>query len=704
MAAIGSIRKHSVLLIIVIGGAMVAFILGDLMKKQNHREVNVGKVNGVEISIIDYNKNLDQNLESTKQQRKLNNLSTSETFQVRDQTWNQMVRKELMDKQYSDLGLEVTADEMFDMIQGSNPHPLIRQYFVNPKTGVYDRNLVIQYLQNFDRLPDAAKRQWRMLENYIKTDRMRTKYNALIENGYFVPKILAQQYYQESNTHANIQYLAARYADLPDSLVNVTDQDYQTYYDNHKDSFKQKEACSLEYVSFNVDPSQVDIQKAKKEIEATREDFIQTADPIQFAQANTDTPYDTGWMKQGQLPPEFDSLMFHSKKGTVSEPFFENNTFKIARLIAFANRPDSMKASHILIAYKGAIRANPATLRSKEQAQKLADSLYKVLKRNPAKFKTLALKYSDDGSVKTNYGKLNWFADGQMVKTFNEAVVNTRKGQLTETESPFGFHIIKVEDKKDFSKKVRVAVISQEVIPSTATFQNVFAKASKLASEAHDMKSFEAAVKKDHLQLREMPKLYKNDYLIPGLENPRAIIRWALKSETDQGEVSNVFDLEGQYVVAMVAKKFEAGIPSLKEVKPDIKAFVINRAKGKYLANKMKAFDGNMTKMAQAMNLRLQRVNDMVFNSRNLEGFGMEDKVIGAVFGMKVASVSSPIIGNAATFVVKVDKIVPSGKLPNYNQFVRSLTIPFAQRVEQNYPYVAIKEAADIVDNRNVFF
>jgi len=704
MAAIGSIRKHSTLLVIVIGGALVAFILGDFMKKNHRRDVNVGKVNGVEISIIDFNKKLDENLQNTKQQTKKNSLSTNETFRVRQQTWDQMVRKILMDKQFEYLGITVTADEMFDLIQGPNPHPLIRQYFVNPKTGVYDRNMVIQYLQNYDRLPDAAKQQWKMLENYIKNDRMRTKYNALIANGYYVPKDLAQLKYQEYNTKANIEYVAARYADVPDSLINVTDEDYQNYYEQHKAAFKQKNARSLEYVSFNVLPSQKDIAKARKEAIYTQKDFEETPDPIQFAHANSDKPSDTSWMKQGQLPHVLDSVMFHSKPGTVSAPYFENNTFEIARLLQKARRPDSMNASHILIAYKGAMRVNPENTRTKEQAKKLADSLYKVLKRNPAKFNTLALKYSDDGSVKKNKGALGWFADGQMVPAFNEAVVKTKKGHFTEAESPFGFHIIKVIGKKDFSNKIKVALITQEVVPSNETFQKVFAKASRLASESHNLEAFETAVKKNHYQLREMPKVYKDSYLIPGLQNPREIIRWAFKSETDEGVVSNVFDLEGQYVVAVVTKKFEEGIPSMEEVKNKIKPFVINQVKGKFIAEKMKSFKGNFNKMANALKLKTQSMNNITFNTRNLIGFGMEDKVIGTVFGMKPGTVSQPIIGNAAAFDVKVDKITPAGKIPNYNQFVRMLTTPFRQRVQQDYPYVAIKDAAEIKDNRISFF
>ena len=703
MAAIGSIRKHSTLLVIVIGGALAAFILGDFVKKGNRRDVNAGKVNGVEITIMDFNKKLDENIENTKQQQRTKSLSTNETFRLREQTWEQMVRKTLMDEQYEDLGIYISTDEMFNLIQGANPHPLIKQYFVNPQTGRYDRNLVIQYLQSFDQLPDAARQQWTMLKNYIRADQIRKKYNALISQGYYIPKALAQKLYDEQNTRANIEYVAARYADVPDSEIKVTEADYQSYYDQHKNEFKQKDGRAIEYVSFKVLPSAADIAKARKEAEATKTDFEATDHPKQFARANTDHPYDTSWLKEGQLPAPIDSVMFHSKVGTVSNPLKENNTFVIARLLDVATRPDSMKAEHILIAYKGALRVDPQVSRTKEQAKKLADSLYNVLKRNPSKFKKLADKLSNDGSVATNHGDLGWFMDGRMVPGFNEAVVKTKVGHFTVAESQFGYHVIKVTGKKDFNKKVKVAVITQDIIPSNTTYQNVFAKASKIASEAHDQKAFEAIAKKDHLQLRVMPKMYENSYYIPGLENARSIVRWAFKSGTDVGTVSSVFDLEGQYAVVVVTKEFEAGIPSLEEVKDQIKPFVVNKVKGRYLAKKMKA-NGNLDKIANAVNAKKQSMNNLTFNTRNIVGFGMEDKVIGTVFGMKEGSISQPIVGNAATFVVKLDALHKAGKLPSYNAFISSYLNTFKQRVQQDYPYIAIKDAADIEDNRITFY
>ncbi len=704
MAAIGSIRKHSTLLVIVIGGALIAFILGDFLKKSNRRDVNAGKVDGVEITIMGFNKKLDENIESTKQQQRTKSLNTDETFRVREQTWEQIVKKILMDKQYKDLGITITTDEMFNLVQGSNPHPLIKQYFVNPKTGRYDRNLVIQYLQNYNRLPEAARQQWVKLENYIMADQLQAKYNALISQGYYVPKELAQRLYEAQNTSASIEYVAARYSNVPTNKITVTDADYQKYYDTHKGEFKQKSGRAMEYVSFNVLPSKTDIAKARKEAIATKADFIVTDNPKQFARANTDHPYDTSWLKEGHLPVSFDSIMFHSKVGTVSGPIIGNNTFMMARLLGVATRPDSMRASHILIAYKGALRAEPGITRTKEEAKKLADSLFAVLKHHPSKFKKLADKYSNDGSVTANHGNLGWFTDGSMVSGFTEGVVKTKIGHFTVAESPFGFHVIKVTGKKNFNRKVKVALITQDIIASNATYQNVFAKASKIASEAHDQKTFETMARKNHLQLRVIPRMYENTYTIPGLENARSIVRWAFKSSTDVGVVSNVFDLEGQYAVAIITKKYEAGIPSLEDVKDQIKPFVINEVKGRYLAEKMKAFNGNLDKIAGAMNAKTQSMNNLTFNTRNIVGFGMEDKVIGTVFGMKDGSTSQPLVGNAAAFVVKLDALNKAGKLPDYNAFVSSYVNAFKQRVQQGYPYVAIKDASDIVDNRITFY
>ena len=703
MAAIGSIRKHSTLLVVVIGGALAAFILGDFLKRSHHRDVNAGMVDGTEITIMDFNNQVDKNIASIKRQEQRTSLSTDETFRVRQQTWEQMVRKVLMDKEYNELGIGVTADEMFDLIQGKNPHPLIKKYFADPNTGKFDRNRVLAFLQHYNQLPQQTKDAWNSLEKYIKQDQMRQKFNALIAQAYYTPKELAKDQYENLNNTAKITYVAARYSDVPDNAVHVTGADYQAYYDAHKSEFKQKKSRSLEFVVFNVLPSKKDIEKAKKAAEETYQDFIKTEHPREFASGNSDKSYDSTWLKQGQLPQELDSLMFHSKVGTVSKPYFQNNSFVMGRLLASQVRPDSMNVSHILIAYKGAYRANGIE-RTKAQAKHLADSLYKVLERHPRKMAALAKEYSDDPTAKKNDGKLGWFADGQMVGAFSNAAVKTPVGKFTVTETPFGFHVIKVNGKKDFSRKVKVAVVTQDVVASNATYQNVFAKASKFVTSVKDIASFKTLAHKDHYAIHEAPKVLESTYTIPGIESAREIVRWAFKDETEQGQVSNVFDMEDQYVVAVVTKEMPAGIPSLDKVKSTIRPFVVNKAKGEYLAAKMKAFNGNLSELEKSMNLKSQEDGNLTFDSKTLTGFGNEGKVIGTVFGMKQGQVSKPIVGNAATFVVKLDKVTPAPKLANYNNIARAMGMAFTQRVFEDAPYVALKKASDVEDNRIKFY
>ena len=229
MAVIGKIRKQSAFLIIIIGVALAAFVLGDFAKGGGggSREVNVGVIDGEDVTIMDFNKKVDQNIEATKQQQNKERLTYEETFRLRNDTWKQMINEVLLNKEYEALGLNVTSEELFEIIQGPNPHPLIIQSFTNPQTGAFDRSLVLQFLQTLDQRDPEIKQQWYVFEDYIKKDRLRTKYNNLISQAYYVPSDIAKMVYEEENDKASIKYVAKRYFDIADSLINPTDADYE---------------------------------------------------------------------------------------------------------------------------------------------------------------------------------------------------------------------------------------------------------------------------------------------------------------------------------------------------------------------------------------------------------------------------------------------------------------------------------------------
>ncbi|PLX00143.1 MAG: hypothetical protein C0591_01730 [Marinilabiliales bacterium] len=705
MAVIGNIRKHSTFLIIIIGIALAAFVLGDFAKgSRGSREINIGNVAGEDITIMDFNQKVDQFIQNTKQQQNKERLTSDEIYRLKEDTWKQMVREILMEKEYDELGLTVTTEELFDLVQGPNPHPLIKQYFADPSTGQYNRSLIIDYLQNLDNLPAESKQQWIAFEEYIRNDYLSTKYKALVNKGYYIPTELAKMAYTEDNSNAAITYVASKYADLADSLVKVTDADYEAYYEKNKDRYEQEAIREIEYVTFDIKPSMKDMETARRNMDQIYQEFKTVENVTRFVKSTSDTPVDSTWKASGQLPVQIDSIMFNSEIGTVTEPYLNNYVFTTARLVDIGYRPDSLKASHILIAYAGALRANPEINRSKKEAEEIADSLYNVVKKSSSSLTELAMEFSDDGSVAQNSGDLGWFADGQMVYAFNEAVVNSKVGDISMVETPFGYHIIKTTGKKEDVKKVKVAMINREIIESNETYQKTFSKASKLASENKTIEAFNNAITEEGLTKKTANNLQQMSNFISGLQNPRQLVHWAFNENTEVGDVSPVFDLEGMFVVATLKSKTEKGYPELEDIKDRLTVFVTNEVKGEMLAKEMSGFNNDFEQIAQELNLEKVDVNSLTFSSRNIQGFGAENKVIGTVFGLNETEVSDPIIGNGAVFVVKLSKLMEAPEKENYTQNSTTLENAFTQRVNQDFPYRAIEEASEIEDNRSLFY
>ncbi|PKP31798.1 MAG: hypothetical protein CVT99_07390 [Bacteroidetes bacterium HGW-Bacteroidetes-16] len=705
MAVIGSIRKHSTFLVIIIGVALAAFVLGDFARGGGgSRDINIGEVAGEEITIMDFNAKAEQNIDNKLQQQKTDRLSLDEQFRVKDETFKQMVFRIIMDKEYEEIGLTVTPEELFDLVQGSNPHPLIVQYFSDPNTGKFDRNLIIQYLQNMDNMPEQAKQQWYQFEKYIKDDRYRSKFNNLLVKGYYVPAALARLTFEEDNNKADIDYIAATYKSLSDSLFVPSENDYKEYYTAHKEAYKQEATRDIKYVVFDVKPSNTDLDMAANEARQIYREFATASDVMRFVKVNSENNYDSTWFGQGQLPVQIDSVMFNSPVGTVVEPYLENNVFHVARLVAESMRPDSMKASHILIAYQGAYQADNKITRLKVSAKSLADSLLAVLKKSPKEMAKLATQFSTDPSAATNSGDLGWFADGQMVPAFNEAALITPVNEFAIAETPFGFHVIEVTGKKPLVKKVRVAIIDREVLPSNETYQGIFANASKLASENKTLEQFNNYVRTENLNPREMPRLTEMSNRIPGLVNPRQIVQWAFKETTAVGDVSPVFDLEDMFVVAVVTKAIQKGYPALDDVKPNIELLVVNELKGKHLVKQMAAYNGDLARAETEMNLNPVNVSPFFFSSRNLKGFGAENKVIGSVFGLPDGKVSQPIIGNAGVFMVRLNSLTKAAEPASLDQVINTMQNSFKQSIDQEQAYRALEESLNLVDNRIRFY
>jgi peptidyl-prolyl cis-trans isomerase D len=702
MAVIGNIRKRSGLLVIVIGVALAAFVLGDFAAGGGGRpEMNVGSVDGEDISIQDFNMRYEQNANAQQQQQE-SRLSQDEMFRVRENTWNQMIEEIIMGVEYDALGLTVTPEELFDQIQGSNPHPAVVQNFTNPETGQFDRELVLNYLQNLSQMPQASKDQWLIFERYIKEDRLRTKYQNLITKAHYLPTALAKANYENKNNKASVELLSVRYNTVADSLAVPTEADYQKFYEENKKSYDRPAMRDIEYVAFEVKPSQKDNDEAREFVESLKSEFEVTENIAGFVNANSDTRYDSSWKSNTEVPVALEKVMFENEPGFVFGPYFDQEAYRLARLVDINYRPDSVKASHILIAYAGAMRSDQE--RTKEEARILADSLLSVVKRSPSKLKELATEFSNDGSVAQNNGDLGWFRDGQMVPEFNKYVIDNEIGAIGLVETDFGFHIIEVTGKKEPQKKVRIAEIVHFVTPSTQTYQDVFAEASRFAAETKTREDFDNNIADQGLNKRLAPNLRTNSNRITGIEYPRQIVRWAFDEETNVNDVSDIFDLDNMYVIAVLTKASEDGIASLDDIKDMIEPQVKNIKKGEYLVQKMNELNGDWDKIIAELKGEKQDVSDLSFDSRTITGFGQESEVIGTIFTMEEDQVSEPIAGNAAAFIVKLKKLTKAPETDNFDRIRRDYSVAFSNSVRNNAAFRSLEKETTIEDNRLLFY
>lgn len=704
MAVIGQIRKRSGLLVVIIGVALAAFVLGDFLKPSSgNRSNDVGVVAGENIPYTEFSARSEEQLEMMRQNQEKERLSPEEIFQTRLRTWNQMVSDIVMGKEYEALGLGLSAEELFDQVQGPEPHAYILQYFRDPETNMYNSQLVLNYLRNLDNMEPEAKDQWLILEKAIKQDRLTMKYRNLLSKAYFVPTAFAKLDYEWKNTTATARVAALRYNSIPDDQVTLSDADFSTYYEKNKYNYKQEESRDIDYVVFEVKPSTEDIQKAEEEIRQIYSEIATVEDIDAYVNANSDERYDSTYKMQGTLSQRIDSVMFNAEIGTIVGPYFEDNKYKVARLIDKQMRPDSMRASHILIPFRGAFNAAENVSRTKEQAKALADSLKAVVETNPLMFEAVARQYSGDGSVKDNGGDLDWFADQAMVGPFNKAVLEGNTGEITEAETPFGYHVIMISGKKPAVEKVRVAIVSRALEPSSETFQDIYTEASIFAGENTTTAVFDASVAEQGLNKRSATNVKKMDNRIPGIESPRAIVQWAFQEQTEKGSVSPIFDVDGSYVVATLKEVREEGITPLEQIRARIEPLVIREKKAQMIIEKFQAAPSDIYQLASALETKVDTLNNISFFSGNLPGYGPEPEVCGKLFTSTQGQLSTPIQGNTAVFVYIVDAINAPAEKDNFTAEADQMQRNFENKVNQQY-FNVLQELYEVEDNRYLYF
>ena len=705
MAAIEKIRKRSGLLIAIIGIALLAFVLQDLFQSQGRgREFNIAVVDGEKIPYQDFENLKEKNLENRRTNS--NNLSSAETYSIYNSTLDEMIKQHIMTKEYEAVGMTVSPDELYDQFMGENPHQWVVQSFSNPD-GSFNKEMVQYYLQNLNDFAPDARVRWMDFEKAVKENRLDTKFQNLVKASYMVPTALAEKYYQNKNLKASADVIALRYSNIPDSTVVVTDKDNKVFYEENKYRYETDERRDIEYVVFEIKPSLEDRQTALKAVQDMREDFTITENVASFVNANSDKRYDSTWVGRKDVPQMVEQAIFENGNGVgyVYGPYEDEEAFNLVRIVAMQNRPDSLKASHILISYQGAMNSQDSI--TKDEAKAKAEALLaqlKAAKNNDELFAELAKENSQDPGSKEKGGDLDWFTDGRMVTPFNEFVVNNPVGAMDIVETVFGYHIIKVTGKTEALPKARLAYLKHEITSSTKTYQTVFAEANKFVTENKTYDQFNAAIEEQGLTKRSMPRMNGATYQIAGIENPRQIVRWAFDEKTKVGDISTIFDMDDMFVVAALTNIVPEGYAPLSVVAEQSKYQILNKKKGEMAVEKMKACGNDVNRMVNELKAESTTVSDINIESRVLSNFGVEADIIGTLLGMKEGEEVGPVAGNSSAFIIKNVKFTQPEVTTDYSDVLREKTSQFNNKVLGGSIYSALKNNAKIEDNRVTFY
>lgn len=702
MGIMGFLRERmGIILVVLIGFALFAFVAGEVITYSRgflsgDRDA-LGEVAGEKISYTDFSDKLKQNVQMMQQQYGQSASTPQLTDFAQEQTWNQQVSQIILKKEIEKVGIVVGADETKSMISGKNPSQQIAQYFTDPKTGQLNRASLDQVLSRVQsaKAGDPMVDQWDKLVSSVIEGKKAEKYFAMVHNGLYVNSLDAKDDYEAKNKLAKFTYAMLPYSSIPDNKVTPSDDDYQSYYDEHKNLFKNsQELRSLDYVAFNAAPAKDDSLAIKAQMDKLVQSFQSSTNDSLFVQVNAETKAPLVYQRKGQLEPKLDSIMFNAANGFVYGPYVSGNSYKIAKLVDSRIGPDSVKARHILL--------NPATSGGIDKAVAKADSLKKVIQGGKS-FADLAKVFSEDKQSAEKGGELGTFGRGAMIPAFEDAVFNGKAGDYKIVTSQYGVHLIEIESQKGSSKVVKVAVVDKPIDASGKTQSAAYNKAqSFLASVNKD--NFGQQAKQSGLPIKKAVDVTGVASNMPGLENARELVRWAYKA--DKGDlVDQVYTAGDQYVVAQLTQVKPKGILPLEDVKEQIKPQVINEVKAKQLAEKLQsASNGASTveQVAQKAGTKAVPVENIVFANPVIPGLSVEYKVIGSVFGAPLKKLSKPVDGQSGVYVYLVDSFLNPAPLTNAVRQKEQISQTLLQRAD-NQIFDALKDKANVKDFRAKF-
>ena len=673
MAAIGKIRSWGPVLITILAIALLGFIaetaFETLGKKKMMDSRTAGIVDGEKVDIQDFNKQVEEYQQILKLQGQ-GDLNEDALSSLRDYLWNNYIRNKAIEKEAAELGLTVT-DEEFKQVLTDGTHPSLRQVpvinqFINQQTGLFDYtqvNSVRDYLKQAAQQAETAEARqqaieqselleycWPVAERMLRQQLLLDKYQALLAGCVASNPVSAQAAFNNANVESNILLASLPYSTINDNDIEVTDADLKAKYDENKSAYKTyQETRDIQYVTFQVLPSQADRDKLMETMNEAyasfRQDSLPAADVVRAAQSQT--AYLGLPVTRAALNADVASRIDSMAVGQTLQPY-ENagdNTFNVVKLLSKIQAPDSVEYRSIAV-----MGADPAV------SEKTADSIYQALKAG-AVFDSIAKNYRQTGAknwvTSANYQNFqNMDLDNRQ---FFTTLFSLGQGEMKNLKLTQGNVIIQVTNRRAMVTKYDVAVVKRTINFSSDTHTEAYNRFSQFVSESGNVAGLkEKAAEYGYTVLDR--ELTPADHNIAGLHRTSEAIRWIFGT-AQEGELSEVMRCENDnYLLVVGLEKINPeGYADISSKTEELKQMVVRDKKFEQLAQK---FNGvTSIDAAKAAGAQIDTVKMITFNApASIRSLGTSEPALsGAVAGVEKGQFSkAPVKGQQAAYVFQV--------------------------------------------------
>ena len=704
MAVLGQIRQRSVFLILVIGMALFAFVISGVFDGNSAAASPsdpIAVVNDEEIELTFYR----QLVENTE---KNYNIST---MQAVNSVWDQLVRATIFRQEFERLGIDA-GKQQIEMILMQNQTIVQDPRFQN-ETGFFDFGVFTDYINQMRVENPQAYDNWKLQEENIVGMAKENIYFDLIKSSTGFTELEGKNAYHIQNDKVNLKFVRMPYEEVPDSLFKISDADIKQYINKTKENYETEMSRSVRYVIFDEVASEADENQIRADLEKLKNQRIEyndvskltdtieglatTVNITDFIEQYSETAFDSIYKTKGILASEYADILFGLNPGDVFGPYKDSNQLKISRFLD-RKKGGAIKASHILVAFVGATRANPDITRSNEEAKKLAQDLYRKARRNPDDFTQLASENSD-GPSKTQGGDLGFFQEGMMTDKFFDFCDRSRVGKIGLVETEFGFHVIKVTDKEDV---VLTADVAKEIIPSEETSNGVFQKTTQFEMESIKTEQMDTIANNYDYDVKFVQKINLLEENLPDLPRQRNLVQWLFNDETEVGDIKRFSMTNGGYVVAQLSGITPKGTVNVESVKFEVIQEMLKEKKAAYLL-KTHADKKSLDALASATDKEIETASAVTQENTVIAGAGTEPYVIGTAFALELNKASALIKGNSGVYMIEVISKEIAEEMESYRVYANALQNEENMRIN-NSIYEALRSSAEIEDNRQLYY